>query len=194
MTTLSINDAARFFYADQTIEVMVKFRSKEQVYLEVIHPSDPVLPSPEEGITLHWQWQATYWQQPATVQRVDQSAVPLIIVAVHGDPEAVENRRNRRYYLRIPVVISQGTFKIKKITTETEDVSVNGLRCVVPTAFDEGSTLTFSLQLPARNAKLTGTVLRCHQIADGKAYEMAVLFGSANRDYHWLETYLHTQS
>ncbi len=195
MISLAVNDISQFSYDEQVITAVVKFRSKDLVYLEILNAEDEIrLPPPHSTIYLSWQWHSTLWKQAVVIDRIDQSPSPLIIAITQGDPEAIENRRNRRYYLRIPMYIPQGAFKLKKIATETEDISVDGLRCLVPMSFSKDSRIDFMLQLPDRQVKISGTVIRCHPAAATGIFEMAVRLSPEGRDYHVLRSYLDTQS
>ena len=195
MITLSVNDVSQFSYDNQVVSVAVKFRSKDLVYLEILNPEEVMrLPPENTTIFLFWQWQTTLWKQQAVIQRIDQSPTLLIIATTQGDPVGVENRRNRRYRLRIPVYIPQGTFKLKKIATETEDISIDGLRCLVPTPIREGSAIALLLELPGRTVKISGTVLRCRPTPASNIFDMAVRLSPEGHDYQWLRHYLDTQS
>ncbi|OLZ11650.1 PilZ domain-containing protein [Sulfobacillus thermosulfidooxidans] len=195
MSTLSVNDIAQFTYADQRIDVIVKFRLKEQVYLEIQTPVTGLrLPPPQTPIFLQWQWYATHWQQQGIVERIDLGPSPMIVAAMQDQPQAVENRRTRRYHLHIPMLIPQGPLKWRKITTETQDVSVDGLRCQVPMAFTEGTTVDFILELPTRPIKMNGTILRCRESGQPGLFDMALRLNPVmGRDYQLFRAYLDSQ-
>ena len=195
MIALAINDISQFSYDDQVISVVVKFRSKDLVYLEILNQQEDMhLPPQKATIFLNWQWESTLWKQAAVIERIDQGPSPLIIASTQGDPQAIENRRNRRYRLRIPVYIPQGPLKLKKIATETEDISVDGLRCLVPMSFKEDSRIDFMLQLPNRSVKISGIVIRCQPASAADIFEMAVRLSPEGHDYQRLRSYLEAQS
>lgn len=188
---LSTNTHASFGYDETVIETIVKLRLADQCYLEIITPLSGLrLPPPGTVIQVRWQWNQTLWQQNAYVERTDLSAQPVLSVVLEGDPHAQENRRIRRHALSLPVTFSTGPLGLKKISSETEDISVQGLRCQLEKPFPEQSPVAMTLTLRGAPLHLQGRVLRCVATRSGMT-QVAIRFTQTdNADFKLLKSYL----
>lgn len=189
---LSANTHTEFTYGGTTISAVVKLRLRDQCYLEILSPLAGLrLPAPGTRISLRWQWAQTLWQQEAVVERVDLSEAPLLSAVLQGEPQGEENRRTRRYQVALPLVFTTGRLGLKKVLTETEDVSVEGLRCQVPKPFAEGSPVDMTISLRGASVRLHGQVLRCAAQEAQDMATMAVRFVQTDtREFQMLRAYL----
>lgn len=148
-------------------EGVIRARLPDHLYVEMI--SDEKLPSDLNEAVLQWHKPPLVWTLPVRLHSLP-SEERLVSAEIAGAPKPIENRQTRRFAWQWPVDVQWSKWPVRHLRGITEDVSLGGCRCRLPSPLDENREYTLVLSGPQK-------VWRCRVAIFRQRYDEHELWG-----------------
>jgi c-di-GMP-binding flagellar brake protein YcgR len=159
-------------------------RVRQEVYLDALKDHDLELtPLPGTTVAIRWPYDDVLYEQQGIITEVIDP-VPIIVVKLKGNPQAIEQRGSLRVKVQVPLEYALVRPDSEILMTTTLDLSAGGLR--FPSAVELWSGLHLKLRLIISMqeiivlGKVTRAATKAREIRGKKTWETAVTFLTIN--------------
>ncbi len=173
-------------------------RVRQEVYLDALKDHDLELtPLPGTTVAIRWPYDDVLYEQQGIITEVIDP-VPIIVVKLKGNPQAIEQRGSLRVKVQVPLEYALVRPDSEILMTTTLDLSAGGLR--FPSAVELWSGLHLKLRLIISMqeiivlGKVTRAATKAREIRGKKTWETAVSFlGIKPQDRRLIEQFVRRQ-